>query len=70
MHYTYYNEKYGKDGIHETLDWDESNDEVEKFYKDYILQDIIDTEVSQQVYPFALTNLYIFFISQKGLYLI
>lgn len=49
VHYGYYNEKYGEDGIHETLDWKECDEEVEKFYKDYILKDIVDREIAENV---------------------
>ncbi|CAK9825450.1 Pseudouridylate synthase 1 homolog [Anthophora retusa] len=49
VHYGYYNERYGTDGFHETLDWKECDEEVEQFYKEYILKDIIDTEVSEKV---------------------
>ena len=48
VHYKYYNKRYGTDGIHETLDWDECDEEVEKFYKEYILKNIVDTEVSEK----------------------
>lgn len=49
VHYSYYNKRYGKDGIHKTLEWQDCNEEVEKFYKEYILQDIIDTETLNNV---------------------
>ncbi|XP_017761974.1 PREDICTED: tRNA pseudouridine synthase A, mitochondrial-like [Eufriesea mexicana] len=49
VHYEYYNKRFGEDGFHKTLDWKECNDEVEKFYKDHILQEIIDTEISNKV---------------------
>lgn len=34
------------------LDWNECNEEIEKFYKEYILKYITDTEISDKVYPF------------------
>lgn len=57
VHYTYYNEKFGKDGFHEMLDWNECNEEIEKFYKEYILKYIIDTEISDKVYPSRIYNI-------------
>lgn len=52
MHYDHYGERYGKDGLHETLDWKECEEEVEKFQKAYILQHMVDTEISEQTYLF------------------
>nr|XP_012149760.1 PREDICTED: tRNA pseudouridine synthase A, mitochondrial isoform X1 [Megachile rotundata]XP_012149761.1 PREDICTED: tRNA pseudouridine synthase A, mitochondrial isoform X1 [Megachile rotundata]XP_012149762.1 PREDICTED: tRNA pseudouridine synthase A, mitochondrial isoform X1 [Megachile rotundata]XP_012149763.1 PREDICTED: tRNA pseudouridine synthase A, mitochondrial isoform X1 [Megachile rotundata] len=49
VHYKYYDERYGKDGIHETLDWNECDEEVEKFYREHILKSIIDTEITENV---------------------
>ncbi|XP_017890874.1 tRNA pseudouridine synthase A [Ceratina calcarata] len=49
VHYGYYNERYGEDGIHETLDWKECDEDVERFYKDHILKDIVDTEIAKNV---------------------
>ncbi|KZC10210.1 tRNA pseudouridine synthase A, mitochondrial, partial [Dufourea novaeangliae] len=49
VHYKYYNRKYGNDGIHEILDWQECDQEVEKFYKDYILKSIVDTEATEKI---------------------
>ncbi|CAK9805372.1 Pseudouridylate synthase 1 homolog [Anthophora plagiata] len=63
VHYGYYNERYGTDGFHETLDWNECDEEVEQFYKEYILKDIIDTEVSEKVYPFFLLSFIEYFIN-------
>lgn len=49
VHYEYYNERYGKDGIHETLDWNECNEDIEKFYKEHIVRSIVDTEITENV---------------------
>ncbi|XP_029038272.1 tRNA pseudouridine synthase A [Osmia bicornis bicornis] len=49
VHYKYYDQRYGKDGIHETLDWNEYDEEIEKFYREYILKSIIDTEITENV---------------------
>lgn len=45
VHYDYYSKRYGTDGLHETLDWKECEEELKKFQKEYILQYIVDTEV-------------------------
>ncbi|XP_012281540.1 tRNA pseudouridine synthase A isoform X2 [Orussus abietinus] len=44
VHYDGYNKRYGSDGIHETLDWTECDEEITKFTKDYILKHITETE--------------------------
>ncbi len=31
MHYENYNRRFGKDGIHQTLDWSDLQEEVDKF---------------------------------------
>lgn len=49
VHYEYYNERFGKDGFHKTLEWQECNEDVDKFYKECILQDIINEEISEKV---------------------
>ncbi|KAJ8686283.1 hypothetical protein QAD02_022077 [Eretmocerus hayati] len=38
VHYDYYNNRYGKDGMHETLDWAECEEEVTEFEKSKILK--------------------------------
>ncbi|GAB1860044.1 Trna pseudouridine synthase a [Camponotus japonicus] len=48
VHYDYYGKRYGADGLHETLDWKECEDEVEKFQKEYILKYMVDTEITEQ----------------------
>ncbi|KAL0116523.1 hypothetical protein PUN28_009885 [Cardiocondyla obscurior] len=48
VHYDNYGKRYGTDGLHETLDWKECEEEVEKFQKTYILKHMIDTEISEQ----------------------
>ncbi|CAL1673905.1 unnamed protein product [Lasius platythorax] len=48
VHYDYYGKRYGTDGLHETLDWKECEEEVEKFQKEYILKHMVDTEISEQ----------------------
>lgn len=48
VHYDYYGKRYGADGLHETLDWKECEEEVEKFQKEYILNYMVDTEIAEQ----------------------
>ncbi|XP_011633417.1 LOW QUALITY PROTEIN: tRNA pseudouridine synthase A [Pogonomyrmex barbatus] len=48
VHYDHYSKRYGTDGLHETLDWKECEEEIEKFQKTYILRHIVDTEISEQ----------------------
>ncbi|XP_012224265.2 pseudouridylate synthase 1 homolog [Linepithema humile] len=48
VHYDHYGKRYGTDGLHETLDWKECEEEIEKFQKKYILQYMVDTEISEQ----------------------
>lgn len=45
VHYERYNKKYGGDGVHETLKWDELNDEITSFKKEFIYPRIITTEL-------------------------
>ncbi|XP_031849075.1 pseudouridine synthase 1 [Nomia melanderi] len=49
VHYTYYNKRYGNDGIHKPLNWEEYDKEVAQFYRDFILKDIICTEVEEKI---------------------
>lgn len=44
VHYDSYNRKFGKDGIHEPLDWTLSAEKVARFKRDLIFGDIIATE--------------------------
>lgn len=48
VHYDNYGKRYGADGMHETLDWKECEEEVEKFQKQYIMQHVVNTEISEQ----------------------
>merc|ERR1712117_373648 len=47
-HYENYNRKYGKDGLHQPLDWDEYKEEISKFKKEYITREIIETEKNEK----------------------
>ncbi|XP_011157577.1 tRNA pseudouridine synthase A isoform X2 [Solenopsis invicta] len=48
VHYDHYGKRYGTDGLHEALDWKECEEEVEMFQKAYILQHMVNTEISEQ----------------------
>ena len=47
VHYDRYNYRYGEDGVHEKLVWDELDDVVEAFKKKYIYPTIVDTEINE-----------------------
>ena len=48
VHYEKYNQKFGSDGLHESLTWDEVAVEVDKFKEDFIFADIFETEVKEK----------------------
>ncbi|XP_033209333.1 tRNA pseudouridine synthase A isoform X2 [Belonocnema kinseyi] len=48
VHYDYYNNKFGKDGIHEKLDWVECDKEVQEFHQGYIQKYITQTEIKEK----------------------
>ena len=48
----YYNRKYGKDGIHESLDWSDCEEEINTFFKNVIVKHIVETEIKTKKYPF------------------
>ncbi|KAG8034100.1 hypothetical protein G9C98_008581 [Cotesia typhae] len=52
VHYDTYNRRYGSDGLHEKLEWDECDSQIQKFHKDFILRHIEETEIENQSYPF------------------
>lgn len=47
VHYDRYNKKYGGDGIHEALVWDEYNTEIHEFKHKHIYPRIVETEMDQ-----------------------
>jgi len=49
VHFEAYNRRYGDDGIHETLEWDENEEEIEKFKRQYIYKHILDTDARDHV---------------------
>lgn len=48
VHYDQYNTRYGSDGIHQPLTWDELEPEIEKFVKKYIFSKIYQTEFKEK----------------------
>ncbi|XP_045469503.1 tRNA pseudouridine synthase A [Harmonia axyridis] len=48
VHYDRYNLRYGEDGIHQKLEWQECENDVEAFKNKYILPVITETEISQK----------------------
>lgn len=48
VHYDRYNYRYGKDGVHETLEWEQEKDAVEDFKRKYIYPVIINTEINEK----------------------
>ncbi|KAF5283528.1 hypothetical protein FQR65_LT13849 [Abscondita terminalis] len=49
VHYDSYNSRYGKDGIHDVLDWKELDVSVNDFKEKFIYPTIVDTEIKEQV---------------------
>lgn len=47
VHYEKYNRKYGGDGIHEPILWDEFNDSIAKFKDTHIYPNIVETELNE-----------------------
>lgn len=44
VHYDRYNKRYGGDGLHEPLCWEEKQDVIQAFKENYIFPTIVDTE--------------------------
>ncbi|XP_077286222.1 pseudouridine synthase 1 isoform X2 [Arctopsyche grandis] len=47
VHYDRYNVRYGGDGFHEVLTWDDVKAEVDEFKKNHIYPNIVNTEVKE-----------------------
>lgn len=45
VHYPRYNERYGSDGVHEQLLFEEEDDAIEEFFRENIMTTIIETEL-------------------------
>lgn len=48
VHYIRYNHRYGQDGVHESLLWEQENEAVENFKQKYIHPVIINTEIGEK----------------------
>ncbi|XP_060530503.1 pseudouridylate synthase 1 homolog [Cylas formicarius] len=48
VHYNYYNSRYGSDGMHEKLTWEDAEPEVKEFKEKYIFPTIITTEIEHE----------------------
>lgn len=49
IHYNRYNQRYSLEGQHDDLEWDREDDAVEEFKENFILSNIIKTEVEEEV---------------------
>lgn len=57
VHYEKYNQRFGKDGIHEPLEWTTSKSQVERFKKEMVFEDILGTEANERSMLLWLRNL-------------
>ncbi|XP_077982356.1 pseudouridylate synthase 1 homolog [Glandiceps talaboti] len=57
VHFDPYNKRYGNDGIHEALSWDDHEDTIQKFKEGHIYPTIIETEESEKSMMQWLTTL-------------
>jgi len=48
VHYERYNKKYGGDGIHEALLWDEVNEQIVSFKSEHIYPRMVETEIQEK----------------------
>nr|CAD7588232.1 unnamed protein product [Timema genevievae] len=58
VHYDRYNQKFGQDGIHEVLSWQEFDKDVKDFKEKFIHPSILETEIQEKSYPFMLDGHY------------
>ncbi|XP_074613516.1 pseudouridylate synthase 1 homolog isoform X1 [Acropora palmata] len=49
VHFDGYDRRYGDDGIHERLQWEDNEEEIQEFKDRFIYKHIIDTEVNDNV---------------------
>ncbi|KAJ4448987.1 hypothetical protein ANN_00379 [Periplaneta americana] len=59
VHYDRYNQRFGKDGIHEPLDWEEVEADVKAFKEKFIFPTIIESEIEEKSYPLSLWTCFI-----------
>uniref|UniRef100_A0A1Q3EY57 Pseudouridylate synthase 1 homolog n=1 Tax=Culex tarsalis TaxID=7177 RepID=A0A1Q3EY57_CULTA len=48
IHYEKYNVRYGADGCHETLDFEQEQDQIQSFFREHIASTIVQTELGQR----------------------
>jgi len=48
LHYSRYNKKFGSDGVHEPMVWDEYKEQIENFKESFIFSTIYETEQEEQ----------------------
>jgi len=48
LHYSKYNKKFGTDGVHEPIVWDEYKEQVDNFKESFIFSTIYETEKAEQ----------------------
>lgn len=49
VHFDAYDRRYGDDGIHERLQWDDYEEEIQQFKDQFIYKHIVDTEIRENV---------------------
>lgn len=49
VHFDAYDRRYGDDGIHERLQWDDNEEEIQQFKDQFIYKHIVDTEIRENV---------------------
>jgi len=58
VHYDRYNKRYGDDGLHEKLIFDEYRDQIEEFAEKHIISTIVETEIKEKPMLEWLQNLH------------
>ncbi|EDS31663.1 tRNA pseudouridine synthase A [Culex quinquefasciatus] len=48
IHYEKYNVRYGADGCHETLDFEQEQDQIQSFFREHIASTIVKTELAER----------------------
>ncbi|XP_072000521.1 pseudouridylate synthase 1 homolog [Engystomops pustulosus] len=48
VHFEKYNRRFGNDGLHDSLDWAEEEEQIEAFKKSHIYPSIIQTEIEEK----------------------
>ncbi|XP_070540757.1 pseudouridylate synthase 1 homolog isoform X2 [Ptychodera flava] len=57
VHFDQYNKRYGNDGLHEALLWDDMEDTIGRFKEEHIYPTIIETEIKEKSMMKWLTSL-------------